>query len=57
MDQRNEAGKERDGENSISEWTGLTLCEAVRRADYGEGWRKLLASSVVSPLLVKLLDL
>ena len=36
-------------EDNISEWTGLSLSETVRKADDRVGWRRLVARSMRCP--------
>ena len=37
-------------EDNIREWTGLKLNECMRKAESREGWRELVAISVLTPL-------
>ena len=36
-------------EDNITEWTGLKLGEALRKAENREGWRKMVAQSFLVP--------
>ena len=36
-------------EDNITEWTGLKLGEALRKAENKEGWRKVVARSSLVP--------
>ena len=41
--------KERQKKRWIPEWTGLGLCEALRKAEDREEWRKVIARSSLMP--------
>ena len=36
-------------EDNIHEWTGLRLCNTLRRTEDREGWRELIVRTVVAP--------
>ena len=38
-------------EDNVTEWTGLKLGEALRKAENREGWRKVAARSFLVPQL------